>query len=268
MTCGIASILCLGYVFFKTGALTITSYDITGVPDEYKQAVISGVEDIARTPLYKIIPTNRIITYRGMKIKSLIVDIIPTTQSVTFSIEGLHTLHISVVPYTPLFRIDATRAITKDGIIYRELHDITPLPALELTYASSTTVMVDGIPAQRISDVPETFFKNVAILLPKVNSVIFTVTTISLDQAGDIELKNNTSSIKYTLSSDVTKVWSNLVSAIDTEPLKSKLTDKNNKLEYLDARFGNKVFFKFTNDVKTPIMPTYATSTATTTVPR
>jgi hypothetical protein len=75
------------------------------------------------------------------------------------------------------------------------------------------------------------------------------------------------STIKFSSKEDIKKVWSNLVSAIDTEPLKSKLANSKNKLEYLDTRFGNKVFFKFTNEGKTIIMPTYeATSTATTTV--
>ena len=62
---------------------------------------------------------------------------------------------------------------------------------------------------------------------------------------------------------DTDKVWSNIVSAIDTDPLKSKLLNNKDKLEYLDARFGNKVFFKFTNDGKTAIIPSHDISTST-----
>jgi nucleoside-diphosphate-sugar epimerase len=37
----------------------------------------------------------------------------------------------------------------------------------------------------------------------------------------------------------------NLDAAIDTEPLKSKLKNKFSSLEYIDLRYGNKVYDKF-----------------------
>lgn len=40
-------------------------------------------------------------------------------------------------------------------------------------------------------------------------------------------------------------VWITFVSAIDAEPLKSKIVNNLNKLEYIDLRFGNKIFYKF-----------------------
>ena len=72
---------------------------------------------------------------------------------------------------------------------------------------------------------------------------------ISIDESDDVHVKNQEtgSEVIFTGRDDVDKVWSNIVSAIDTEPLKSKLATKKNTLQYLDARFGNKVFYKFTN---------------------
>ena len=78
------------------------------------------------------------------------------------------------------------------------------------------------------------------------------------------------SEVIFAKSDDVDKIWSNIVSAIDTEPLKSKLEKDKSFLQYLDARFGNKVFYKFTNSQAGDIIQStsnspHATSTATTT---
>ena len=44
---------------------------------------------------------------------------------------------------------------------------------------------------------------------------------------------------------DFQNVAENLQAALDTEPLKSKFKNKYSKLEYIDLRFGNKVYDKF-----------------------
>jgi hypothetical protein len=68
---------------------------------------------------------------------------------------------------------------------------------------------------------------------------------------------------------DFKKVWSNLVSALDTDPLKTKMSQGKNNLMYVDLRFGNKVFYKFTNVSTAGIIDSsYATTTATTTLSR
>jgi hypothetical protein len=86
-------------------------------------------------------------------------------------------------------------------------------------------------------------------LVPKINSVLFPVTYIVVDSYGDMFLSNasSTSSINVPAHLDVDKVWSTVISAIDTEPLKTLLATKKNELEYIDVRYGNKVFYKFTN---------------------
>ena len=72
---------------------------------------------------------------------------------------------------------------------------------------------------------------------------------------------------------DQKKVWSTLVSALDTDPLKTKLATDKGKLEYLDVRYGNKVFYRFSdmtfqNKGETGILDDHATPTqATSTIP-
>lgn len=51
--------------------------------------------------------------------------------------------------------------------------------------------------------------------------------------------------IIFKIDSDLEKVAENLHAALSTEPLKSKLKNKSESLEYIDLRFGNKVYNKF-----------------------
>ena len=120
-------------------------------------------------------------------------------------------------------------------------------------------VGVEGVTKEKLS--------TVFSLVNKINSVIFVVTKVDMDPFGDISLYDDRgmSRVVFAGNQDTDKVWSNLVSAVDTDPLKSKLAVNKDNLEYLDARFGNKVFYKFTNDTKTAIIQSHGTTTSATT---
>ena len=51
--------------------------------------------------------------------------------------------------------------------------------------------------------------------------------------------------VTFKLNSDYEKLAENLEAAIKTEPLKSNLKNKYSSLQYIDLRFGNKVYYKF-----------------------
>jgi cell division septal protein FtsQ len=60
--------------------------------------------------------------------------------------------------------------------------------------------------------------------------------------------------VQVKTNADIKKVVENLKTALGTDPLKSKF-DKNYKsLEYIDLRFGNKVYYKFKNE-SAPVRP-------------
>ena len=51
--------------------------------------------------------------------------------------------------------------------------------------------------------------------------------------------------IFFFMNADFATIANNLISALENEPLKTDFKEKYSSLEYLDARFDNKVFFKF-----------------------
>jgi hypothetical protein len=76
--------------------------------------------------------------------------------------------------------------------------------------------------------------------------------SIYVTDEGDVEvylaskaLPPNSQKIIYKKDADLELLAENLNFALDTEPLKTDFKQKYSELEYLDLRFGNKVFFKF-----------------------
>jgi hypothetical protein len=247
------------YIYLKTGLFTIQSYEISGVPSDKVLQVTTNVRDIGTHPLYKIIPTNKIFTYQGQKIKAMIQTLLPDTESVSFTVVPLHTLKITIRSYSPLFQLDQTRSVTKEGYIFENSKEVS-LPWLEIASSSIQSLNNDGIIehklAIRTSTSTEELMEEISGIIPKINAILFEVRNIRIDPYGDIMLSDasDKSSVKLTSSADMDKQWSNVVSAIDTEPLKTLLSTKKNSLEYLDVRFGNKVFYKFTKGDQTAII--------------
>lgn len=266
------TVVALLYVYFGTNTFLITTYAISGVPEEKVPELQARLVKISEERVFKIIPTNRIFTYRSLKMRAAIKEALPDTGSVDIKLASLHTLKVEVTPYNALFRLDNAQAITKEGYVYPESEDISTLPLIVIASSTLTSETKDGIMENKLmlqdGTTTEAVFGEIVNILPKINSVLFPVTAIHVSPEGDILLfaKDKKSSVKISQGVDMDKQWSNVISAIDTEPLKSLLQNEKERLEYIDVRFGNKVFYKFTKGGQTAIISdTYATSTASTT---
>jgi hypothetical protein len=71
-----------------------------------------------------------------------------------------------------------------------------------------------------------------------------------LDNIGDanfflVSKSNQKPEIIFKIDADLEKVAENLQAALTTEPLQSKFKNKYGLLQYIDLRYGNKVFYKF-----------------------
>lgn len=74
----------------------------------------------------------------------------------------------------------------------------------------------------------------------------------NLKKDNDVELylSSNNSFVQapkiiFKSNSDLQKVAENLQAAVTTDPLKTNLKDTYDKLNYIDLRFGNKIYYKF-----------------------
>jgi hypothetical protein len=256
-----------GYLYFGTYLFTITTYDIRGVEDIYKSAVESALREESNRPLFHIAKHDKIMSWSASALRARIVTILPNVKSITIYPRGTHTLRVVVESHNPLYRISDVQAITEEGVVYTEIHPIDSLPLLVIASSTTYDVVHAGVTHTYIREVNKEFLQGMISLTKKIESVLFPIQRIELDTYDDITLVNAYGGvIKITKRAQVDKVWESILSAIDTDPLKSKITDNVSALEYIDARFPNKVFYKFKGDSFTnkggnAIIPTYDATT-------
>lgn len=233
-------------VYFFTGVFTIHTYVLIGVDEAYTESITRELENIAETKLFGFLPGNRSITPHRGDIKNLINETMPNTSSIQVYASSLHVLTVEVTSYTPLFSVSDTHAITNEGVMYREIHPIDMLP--RITIATST-------------DVSPRVLQTLEKLVPQIDAVLYPVRYIVIDEYDDIRVYDETKrhALIFSTAGDIERMWSTVVSALDTDPLKSTLATEKDRLLYIDARFGNKVFYKFTNEDAVDILQ--ATST-------
>lgn len=260
------------FIYAKTDIFSVQSFSIEGVDDSSRLVIEKNVKDLMTRNVYYIIPGNKIFTYNSEAIVEVVRKVIPDTSTVEIRPVGLHVIKITTTVLTPLFRIGENQAVTNNGIVFSTKKNLNNYTAI--TFASSTLgkIKIHGLVFDQLlfnnEKISEEFFLRLAEFSEKVNSIIFPVRSILVESAGDITLYSASSTSKIFIVKDQNqkKTWSTLVSAIDTDPLKSKLANEKDKLEYLDVRYGNKVFYRFSdmpfqNTKGAAIMDNHATTT-------
>lgn len=240
------------YVYFHTGLFSIKQYKIIGAPEQYVEELDRGARLIAENRIGYILPGNRVVSFHDDELKTLVVETLPNSKDISVYPSGLHTLTIKIEPHIPLFAVSETHAISREGVVYKEIVPLDDFPQLDVGTSSSVHPRV---------------LRSVADLVEKIESVLYDVRFVVVDEHNDIRLYDGSKrgAIIISNKADMELVWSNLLSAIDTDPLKSSLTTKKDRLEYIDTRFGNKVFYKFTNGANTDIIPPHDDTTASST---
>lgn len=265
-------------IYMHSSLFTVTSFVITGIPQEYEGRVQEKLHDLASQRLYGFIPKNKILTPPRQAMRTVIISTLPTVNHITIYPTGLHTLHITATSFSPSFKLADGRAVTQDGYVYTEVQELSAYPTLELGTSSTvfTEEKVSGINYTKLvlQDATSTaeVLRELKEVLPKIEAVLFPVDTITLGSYQELILSNKAQKHTLKISRDMNleTVWSTVISAIDTEPLKSLLQTKKKDLEYIDMRFGSKVFYKFTNTAVPTIInasttphDTHSTSTTT-----
>ncbi len=276
---GITLVLLGGFLMYtRTDIFTITSYDIQGVDEVIRAKIVSQLEEVMKSNVYLVIPGDKIFTYSQDRVVRTVRSVVPDTATIDMRPFGLHMVKITVTTLTPLFRSDNNQALTEDGILFITKKDVQTLPMITFSSSTVETIKKDGLLFARISQgggpVPATLLHDIAVFSSKVSSVVFPVESILVEEVGDVTLYNasKTSKVLFLKDGEEKKTWTTLVSAIDTDPLKKKLATEKEKLEYLDVRYGNKVFYRFSdmmfqNNGTDHILDVHATTTQATTTP-
>lgn len=273
----------LGIIFFtyiRSSLFTITAYTFRGVEESYQATLTKELRDIESKKRFGIIPGNKILTYNKRSMIDAVHATITDASTITFRMSGLHTVEVTVTTLIPVVRTQDGQALAEDGTLFFTRKDLSSYPVLTIASSSVVTVKRNGLMVGKLmydgETISQQFLRDLIDMSGKVSSIVFPVQTISLDEATDVAFidARGISKVLFLKDADLKKVWSTLVSAIDTEPLASKLEHEHDRLMYLDVRFGNKVFYKFAtqgfqNSTSTGIMTNHETPpSASSTLPQ
>lgn len=257
--------------YIRSSFFTITTYTFRGVEESYQTILIKELRDIESKKRFLVIPGNKILTYNKRNMIEAVHRTVTDASTITFRTLGLHTVEITVTTLLPIVRTQDGQALAEDGTLFFTRKDLSSYPVFTVASSSVVKVKRNGLMVSKLmyngEAISQQFLRDLIDMSSKVSSIVFPVQTIALDEGTDVALIDirGVSKVLFLKDADMKKVWSTLVSAIDTEPLASKLEHEKDRLLYLDVRFGNKVFYKFSaqgfqNSSSTGIMTNHETS--------
>lgn len=241
------SILTLSiYGYFKADFFTITTVDIVADTDKDYSSLQQPIKDILSQSYQGVIRADKILTFPYSRIQKLCEDNVEGFETISIYPTSHDTLHVAITHHKPLILLDDDKILSDKGVTY----SLETSPDLPILYIARE------LPSLPVIRELRTFADN-------ISAVIFPVTSIIIDDANDVSLYNKdmTSVIHVPLGDSYQKTWRTLLSAADTNPLKEKLETNLAGLEYIDIRFGNKVFYKFTDVGEARIIDSHATTT-------
>jgi hypothetical protein len=173
----VSTIFILLYAYFFTNVFSLQAYVIEGADDIQTEIIIKKARAVEQQKIFGFLPGNSFFTYHRSAIHRIIFDVLPNTKSVSIYPPSLHTLQIKIISHKPLFKTDARRAITEDGVVYTEIKDLNDIPQLQV----EPTVLLTG-----------PLLQSLAVIYPKISQSLFPVTKIIVNNAYDIALRNET----------------------------------------------------------------------------
>ncbi len=223
----------------------ITAVSITGTQTLTPSAIATvAYADLSGRYGY-IIPKNNVLVYPKQKISADVLRQFPVLQTVSVGIENFHTLRVGVVERTPVAQYCGSEAASNTPCYLLDQNGMVYAPALQnsesayVSYFGSTTQ--GALPWQYLS--PEQF-QSLLALTQAVNGVAKTDTvhSVSVDSLGEVHMMFGSGfTLLFMLSQNPGDVLHSFSLALTSDPF---TTHALSAVEYLDMRFGDRLYYK------------------------
>lgn len=236
------------YFLSKWNQININKVEVIGAKVLDKDKLEAFVYDkITGKYLYLFPKSNFVITPRS-KIKRDLTSNFRRIETLNFDVSNPETLKIEITERTPVYTwcgevLDFKNKcdfVDKDGYVFDE----APY------FSGDIYFRFYG----KLSDyyINQTYFKNLVLFISNLDRVDLVPVALVERENKELEiylssnnLNINSPKIILNYENDLEKLFQNLKSAVETEPLKTKIKEKYSSLKYLDLRFSNKVYYKF-----------------------
>lgn len=266
-----AILIILGVIayFLRNSIFNISGINITGNKVVDAQMIQETIDaDISGNYLW-IFPKSNILFYPKNQIETDLNNKFQRLKNISISVNNKKTLEVSVDERTGIYtwcgatipqNIDSSQKcyfMDMDGYIFDE----APFFSGEVYFKFYGPVEEKGGKPLAAYFAKDYFTKIVSF---KKTLEDLKLKPVAADVTGDGDLEMYLSSASKSASgpkiilkvdADFNKVAENLEAALTTEPLLSGFKNKYSDLQYIDLRYGNKVYYKFTNGA-VPTTPT------------
>jgi hypothetical protein len=246
-------ILLLLILLSRASFLRITSVEISSGLSNFDR---ESVDKIINTSLQKkylfLIPENNIFIAHTDRMSDKLAADISGITNISVKKDGLHSLIVNAEPRKPAYKVLGFEKIYVDnsGIIFEKNTNEVSTSTVSI---SETTLALSGDTQSLPVDfnnkvgtsIDEAYLKNINLAVQLLKTKNFVVSGVILYPYKDVEfvLETYGGKIRINMDDDVENAIAIFSSAKKIEPLRSAVVDKS-KIEYIDLRFGNKVFFK------------------------
>lgn len=256
-------IILIGLSFLsKIKKLNISEVEISGNKVIDTEAIKEAVDRELYSKYLWLFPKTNLFLYPKTKIKNKLAEQFKRLKDINISIENRKTLTIKVterIPeYTwcgttpPLDNLNNLREscyfLDKEGFIFDEAPYFSG--EVYFKFYGRVDLDADGNPAGIY--LAKGYFSKIISFKDLLKEMDLSPAVIYIQDGEDIKVflsKTKASlmgpELLFKKDADFARVAENLKAAISTEPLKSKLKNEYYNLEYIDLRFGNKVYYKF-----------------------
>lgn len=230
----------LSYVS-KINSLTIASVDIVGNKSTAAAELAAIVEKDTNGSYMKLFSKRNALLYPKGAIENSVLDAVPRIKSAKIDLVGFTKATLTVTEREPFALWCATICyfLDSDGLVFAAAPDFSGSTFVRYRGALDETVAINShflTPAR---------FKLLSEFVQKVTSFGLAPQTVVMSGESDFEMKlKNGGSITFDDTSDLSKTFDNLQIIITQS--KSGLSKQAfiDAIEYIDLRFGNKVFYK------------------------
>lgn len=236
----------------------ITSVNVTGARDEYNTEVRDTVlTDMQGSSLY-IFPNSNIFLVNLKKINTSITSDMSIISSVKFERLGIRSLGVSISEREPAYLVRVVEGqdnlyLSKDGFVYIDRlpnnNKYILLTETNYTYASSSALEYPvGFSSKLGLEIDNLKLSSINNMVEALTSRGVVVYKIILRPYGDADFNiagDDSGPLRVNLNDDADKVARTFVAARENSTFSSKFGSDTQSLDYVDLRFGDKVFYKF-----------------------
>ncbi len=256
LVCLLAVAILLGFLsyFSHLPILNISLVQASGNSVVSTKAIQDVVNKEISGNYWRLFPRTNIFIYPENKIKAELAKDFPRLETINLSIKKNKILTISVTERAPKYAwcngTDPEKCYFMDDNGY--IFDSAPFFSGQIYFKFYGKTDMTGDSPKGSTFAPGLFTKLIQ-LKDTLAGMNLKPVSLNFKDTGDIEMNLSPGTTagatnpKIVLSKDedFQNIVENLDSALSTEPLLSNFKNKYSTLEYIDLRYGNKVYYKF-----------------------